>query len=249
VLELEKLHRLLFELSSKERMDILMRLRDNSLKLTEISRSQNLSPPEASRHLQRMSEDLLIKKDEDGRYHLTSYGGLVLSQIPVLDFISNNNGYFSERDCSGIPYEFIGRMGELLKAEYYGEPADGLNNIERILNDAREFIYFTSNKIVTSITPHIARKIGRDFDLKTILPKATIDMVASDHSIPLGLQMRFSENVDVLVIATDRISGFGLPDRNGKFDYSGFMGTDPKLKKWCKDLFQHYWDRAREAKS
>lgn len=248
MLELEKLNRLLFELSSKERMDILMRLRDSNLRLTEISRSQNLSPPETSRHLQRMSEDLLINKDEDGRYHLTSYGGLVLSQIPVLDFISNNNGYFSERDYSGIPYEFIGRMGELFKAEYYSEPADGLNNIERILNEAHDFIYLTSNKIVTSITPLIARKIGKDFDFKAILPRATIDMVASDHSIPLGLQLRFSDNINILVIATDRISGFGLPDRNGKLDYSGFIGTDPKLKKWCKDLFQYYWDGAREAK-
>lgn len=245
---MEKLYRLLFELSNKERMDILMRLGDQNLRLAEISRFQNLSPPEASRHLQRLIEASLINKNDDGKFRLTSYGKLVLSQIPALDLFSNNSEYFNQRGCFEMPSEFVERMGELSKAEYYGETADGLNNIERILDNAQDFIYLISNKIITSITPVIARKIGKDFDFKAILPRETIDIAASDRSIPSGLQMRFLEDVNVLVIATDGISGFSLPDRNGNFDYSGFMGTDPKFKKWCKDLFQYYWDKSREAK-
>jgi len=246
--KLEKLHKLFFELSSRERMSILMGLHDQGLRLAKISRSLGLSPPEVSRHLQRLSEASLIQKDEDGMYQLTSYGKLVLSQIPALVFISNHSEYFNEKDYSGIPYELIERMGELLEAEFDGETADSLNNIELILNDAKDFIYFISNKIVTSLTPIIARKIGKSLDFKVILPRRAIDAVISDPLIPLGIQFRFLENVDALVIVTEGISAFGLPDKDGKFDYSGFKGTDLRLKKWCKDLFLYYWDKAKPAK-
>ena len=62
----EKMHKLLFELSSAERIKIMLELQKGKLKLSNLSRKLDLTVTEASRHLQRLSEAKLIQKDTDG---------------------------------------------------------------------------------------------------------------------------------------------------------------------------------------
>jgi predicted transcriptional regulator len=235
------LYRLLFELSNEDRMSILMRLQGSSSGLAELSRSLDLSPPEMFRELKRLHEASLICKDEDGRYHLAPFGKLVLSYVPALRFASTHERFFNGRDISGIPVEFVIRMGELSDAELNSEVASGFNDIARIINDAEEFIWLLSDKYFVPFEPLIASKVKKDFDLRGILPRALMSTVATDQAIPPGLPLRFLERVDVLLVVTDKASGFALPDTNRKFDYCGFKG--------CKDLFRYYWDRARPSKS
>ncbi len=37
-----------------------------------------------------------------------------------------------------------------------------------------------------------------------------------------------------------------FPLSDGRFDYLGFAVTDEKSHKWCRDLFQFHWERARD---
>jgi predicted transcriptional regulator len=39
-----------------------------------------------------------------------------------------------------------------------------------------------------------------------------------------------------------RVCALSFPDLEGKFGYFGFTSTDPRVHKWCLDLFNHYWD-------
>ena len=73
---MERLHRLLFELSSAERINIMLELQKAKLKLSHLARKQDLTVTEASRHLQRLNEARLIRKDVDGLYGLTAFGTL-----------------------------------------------------------------------------------------------------------------------------------------------------------------------------
>jgi predicted transcriptional regulator len=104
---------LLFELSSEERMDILVKLNRKPMKLSHIAPELKITVAEASRHLQRLSDTGLIQKNSDGLYAVTPYGSLVLSLMPGLDFTSRNRGYFSEHLVSVIPHKFRNRIGEL----------------------------------------------------------------------------------------------------------------------------------------
>ena len=36
-----------------------------------------------------------------------------------------------------------------------------------------------------------------------------------------------------------------FPDENGLFDYLGFEANDVNSLKWCKELFEYYWERAK----
>ena len=75
---MKRLHKLLFELASAERMNIMLELKKEKLKLSHVSRKIDLTVTEASRHLQRLNESKLIQKDIDGYFALTSFGDLAL---------------------------------------------------------------------------------------------------------------------------------------------------------------------------
>ena len=41
------------------------------------------------------------------------------------------------------------------------------------------------------------------------------------------------------------VAGLSFPSPDGKFDYQGFSGDSVRLHKFCEDLFNYYWDAAK----
>ncbi len=110
---MKSLYDLLFEISSEERTKILLLLQKDHLRLSAIAKKEDSTVTEVSRHLQRLSDTMLIQKDADGLYYLTKYGELTLSMLDGLNFISAKKQYFLEHDAFVLPREFIHRLGEL----------------------------------------------------------------------------------------------------------------------------------------
>ena len=112
------LSNLLFELSSDERLTILKNLQKEKLKLSQVSQIQDMTAPEASQHLQRLSDAKLISRDSNGFYFLTMLGKLVFSQLSTLSFISDHSEYFLSHDPSILSYQFQNRIGELRECRF-----------------------------------------------------------------------------------------------------------------------------------
>ena len=244
---MKELNKLLFELSSAERIDILLELQQKRLKLSFISRLLDLTVTEASRHLQRLCQARLIEKDAAGLYGLTTYGKLVLSQLSGLGFVTKHQDYFLEYDVSRLPNEFIGRIGELAGGAFGANIFGNLELAENGFQEANEFIWILSDQIFKNHIPIVSGKVKPTFDLRLIFPEAVMppDSKALIPSTLPGVHKRVLPKVDVIVIVTDRAAGFCLPQRNGKIDYRNFNGQDPKFHNWCKDLFLYYWKNAK----
>ncbi|UCD45075.1 MAG: hypothetical protein JSV27_00785, partial [Candidatus Bathyarchaeota archaeon] len=103
----------MFELSSNERMNIMLNLLEERLKLSHVSRKLDMTVTEASRHLQRLSDIQLIEKDVEGMFGPTRFGRLAIKLLSSLDFISMNKQYFLDHDVSNLPDELISRINEL----------------------------------------------------------------------------------------------------------------------------------------
>lgn len=244
---IKELQKLLFEISSNERITILLELQQQKLKLSHISRKLKLNLTEASRHLQRLCEHKLIQKDSNGLYGLTQFGSLTLSLLSGLLFISRHRDYFLEYDVSILPYEFVDRIGELEEGVYEAETLSNIEEGAKGIREAREFIWILSDQLITSVIPALMGKVKGPFDLRIALPENMFPP-ESESRIPSntpGVQKRGLSKVDALVIMTEKYAFFCLPNRSGRKDYSGFNGTDPKFRKWCRDLFLHYWEQAK----
>lgn len=242
----ERLQGLLFELSSSERMAIMLELQRQALKLSALSNRLHLTTPEASRHLKRLNEAMLIQRDAEGLYGLTSFGSLVLSQLSGLDFSARNMELFQEYDASCLPYDFVSRLGELAGGRFVSETFRVLEETERAFREAQEFIWILSDQNLALLGRVLAEKLG-SVEFRFILPEGAYlpDRVAPIPSTMTGVQKRVLPKVEITIVVTERQAGFGLPTRGGRRGYRSFIGEDPRFYKWCRDLYLHHWDRAK----
>jgi len=234
---------LLFELSSDERMTILKNLLKERLKLSHIAKKQDITATEASRHLQRLSDARLIQKDENGFYHLTKYGELNLSLLDSLFFTSGNRQYFLDHDASVLPYQFINRLGELSVSSFQGDFITTFAYVEGMMRQAEEYVYAMEEQFHVNAPPIVAEKMKLGVDIRTILPKTIVPPPGFRPAA--GVERRLLPSVKINLFVTDKEAVFGLPNLDGRIDYSVFVSKDPKFRKWCVDLFMHYWDQGK----
>lgn len=244
----ENLCGLLFELSSKERMNVLVRIQEQKLKLSKLSKELDMTVTETSRHLERLIKAKLIQKDVDGSYCLTLFGELTLSLLSGLDFISRNMDYFLEHDIFCIPCEFISRIGELRESNLGVDTFKNIHSVGVMFQEAQEYIWILTDQILTSAGSIVEEKMKRGIELRSILPE---DLVPPPgYKLPpltSGIQRRVLPTVKIVIVMTEKVAAVCLPNLRGKMDYTGFGGEDPKFHKWVKDLYLYYWEQAKPA--
>ena len=94
-----------------------------------------------------------------------------MSQLPGLGFIEKYQEYFLEYDTSGLPYEFISRIGELAEGEVIGEPFRALEETERRFKEAQKFVCVLTDKHFTLLERAMPGKLNGSLDFKMIFPE------------------------------------------------------------------------------
>lgn len=248
----------LFEISNEIRHDILLRLADEPMNLTQLSKSLGLSFTETSRHLSRIGEIELTRRDTDGLYHINPYGRVLLSQLKGAEFVSTHRDYFNTHTIKHLPPEFVCRLSELEKCEYVNDVMVVLENIRTGMKEAEEFIWPLLEQYPLSTVPLVKEAHKRGVKLKVLEPIEWIaplefyDTRAKNmtewgtQAMRMGLlEFRVLKRIDVFLYMTEKeVSALAFPTLDGKFDYLGFKSTDNQAHQWCKDLFNYYWNKA-----
>jgi predicted transcriptional regulator len=236
---------LLFDLSSSDRLTLIMTLQKERQKLSHIAKRQNMTITEASRHLQRLFDAKLVGKDSDGLYYTTPFGDLALIQLNGLLFTSDHVDYFIDHDVSQLPYEFVDRFGELQPAQLDYDSVRVLSNAEQIFREAEEYIWLQSYQVLVYSTSLIGEKIKEGIDFRFICPN-DIQYPPGFKPIPemIGRQ-RYLSTISCRVLVTDKEAQLCLPHSGGKIDIAAFTSKETKFIKWCRDLFIYGWDRAK----
>jgi predicted transcriptional regulator len=244
----DEIVKLLFDISSTDRLTLLFAIRKENLRLTHLAEKINATIQETSRHLGRLTDAKLIEKNSDGSYTLTSYGNLVLILLSSYNFLSKNKVYFLSHDISFLPQEFIERIGELSLCEYSVNVSNVLRHIEQVISSAKEYIWLMADQAVIT-GPSINQAIGnRDVCVYIIIPKSSLtkeeyQQIKTLLRDKLELKLVPDENVKIGVAMNERIAGIAFPDLKGKMDFnSGFTSGSIHFHKWCRDLFSFYWD-------
>lgn len=247
----EALGKLLFELSNQERRQILSELKTSKLGISQIAKKLGIAVAEASRHLQRLSDEKLITKNSNNTYKLTQLGEITLSSLSKLRFLSKQKDFLLQYDLSDIPYDFINRIGELEQGQYINETLPNLDFAEKRFLEAEKYIWILSDHILKSAVPIISDKIkDKNFEVRLLLPEAVMPK-EENSKVPLtmqGVQKRTLPQIKTIVLATENYATFAVPTLNGKMDYTGFNSDDERFRKWCQDLFNYYWDRAKSTR-
>jgi predicted transcriptional regulator len=234
---------LLFELSSEERVGVLLAVKAEKMKLSSLADRMKFTATEASRQLQRLGEAKLIQRDSEGFYTITKYGELCISMLDSLVFVSLNREYFLSHDASTLPSAFVARLGELQSCTFQKDFISTLAYDEDIIRAAEDYCWAMSDQFHYSARPIVIEKKKLGIDIRTILPE---NIVPPPGFKPAeGVARRLLPRVDFHLIVTDKEAVFGLAFLDGKMDYAQFASKDLRFREWCRDLFQFCWERAK----
>ena len=247
----EKLSEFFLELAHSDRLRALSLIERERLKLTHVSERLNLSMQETSRHLSRLRDAKLVRKDSDGFYQVSPLGRITLRLLPGYNFIISNRDYFQDHELTWLPPEFIERVGEL--EEY--EPGRGVMQVLHlagvVMEEAEQYVWILTDEVMTASIPMIRKGYERGIRVRIMLPEQL--RLPSGFELPepapaSPMEMRRLNEVKVCIVMNEKLAGLCLPDPNGKIDFSaGFASRKPRFHKWCKDLFLHYWEEAKKA--
>jgi len=248
---MERLSKLLFELSNENRLSIIVELEKGAMKLTALSRKLEITVQETSRHLSRLSEALLVTKGVDGSYQITPLGRQAREHLSGLEFLANHGEYFKAHTPSLLPREFASRIGDLVKCGFSDNVMLSFETAESMLETAEEYIWIASDYVLSSTLPLIEDAIGRGLELRTILPEIIYSSAVQEshesHFIPSGqrrMEHRTLKKIDTILVLSEKEAVVTFPTIEGKMDYLGFQTVDELGHTWCKDLFRYYWEIA-----
>ena len=256
---MERLTDLMFEVSNEDRLRILLRLEEGGLSVTGLSRDLKLTTQEASRHLSRLNDVGLTRKDAGGSHHVTPYARLIIKQIQGIRFASENMSYFSNHAVEGLPLEFVYRMGELTGSTYVDDLMFSIHCCEKVFREAEEYVWVTSDQYPMSTIPLHREAFGKGVEVRYIdsvdwkPPQQWIDEISEEDSEAIRearvtgqMKERVLDKLQVYLWMNEKNVGMlAFPTTSGRFDYLGFSSTDEGTLKWCRDLYSYYWERAK----
>jgi predicted transcriptional regulator len=252
---LENWSSLLFELSSNDRLDILMLLKKNPLKLSHISSRLDFTVQETSRNVTRLSDARLIRKDADGAFHLTPYGEEALNLLSGFKFLFKNREYFMTHTLSEFPQQFRAGLGILDSFNVVSDVMVAFHNVEKMIAGAEKFVWILTNQVLASTIPYLLQELERGGEFRLLMPKDYVpsedvrELVANPifakASRSKKLESRFLDRVDVfLCLSENEVAILAFPSLEGKLDYVGFTSEYEAAIEWSKMLYAFYWNKA-----
>ncbi len=243
---MERLCDLLFELSNEYRLRILLKLNEKAMRLTHLSEALDLTVQETSRHLSRLGDSKLIVRGVDGFYRPTPYGEHARRLLPGYNFLSKHREYLTTHTTYHLPDEFVNRIGDLVNCTFTDEVMVALHEVEKLIQEAQEYVWILSDQILMSTLPFLEQAIKRGAKFRLILPEDFIP--PSDFkpipTIPNLIERRTLKRVDLIITTSEKRARIAFPGIE-RMDHIGFGSTDESSHKWCRDLFLHYWERAK----
>lgn len=257
--KMERLCDILFELSNEDRLEILLRLVEEPFNLTTLSKKLDLTTQETSRHVFRLTEVNLTRKDPEGLIHVNPVGKLLLTQMRDMELVSRHLEYFNLHRTDHLPVEFTSRLGELTNATYIDDVMVVLHNMENVIAEAEEYIWSMTDQYPANAYSLFAEALERGVVLNAIERKGYSAPPQILEAIPEEVREtiirlrskgfvvdRLIPDVDIHIFMTEKeVASVAFPLHGGRFDYIGFSSKDPQVHKWCHDVYEHYWETAK----
>jgi predicted transcriptional regulator len=248
----ERLCDLFFEFSNEDRLNILYKLKNEPLTVTGVSRELDITTQEASRHISRLNDVGLTYKDPEGLHHLTPLGEITLHQLKGFRFISDNREYFKSHEVTGLPNEYLSRIGELENSRFYDDVMVIIHNVDQMIREAEEYVYRLTDRYIVTAIPEWEEAIERGVEFRLLEP---IDIVLPpdfDNGPVLREALRtkqFKNNVIdevklFLAFSEKEVAAICFPRIDGKMDYRGFSSKDESVIKWAFEIFDYYWKKS-----
>ncbi len=243
------------ELASDQRLEILFRLQQQHSRNSQMAKIMGSTKQEVHRNFSRLIGSGLIAKNIDGKYHLTTYGQTICTQVPTLMFFAGNKHYFEDHVFGDIPNKFIMRVGQLSNGHRIKGVTKVLEECKSIYNNAEEYVYEILAELSLERLTTLAAKTTGDVKLSyiasesSVVPngrKKLIEKLGWRKLIDKGfIERKMKKQVQTMLILNENEACLMFPRINGEVDLSeAFWSDRESFHEWCLDYFRYSWGTA-----
>jgi len=243
------------QVASHLRLGIILHLEDKADNLSSIAKILDSTTSEMHRNLKRLSDDNLISKNNDGLYHLTSYGKMVCTHVDSWEFMKNNSEYFTKHELGKMPKLFLQSIGSLNNSQHVKGFVNVQDAWKKIYSNAKVYlnnILFEASydaEILSTITSQLKKNIpiSSIFLEDALLPESRKKAI-SNKDILNAIQeqiliRRTIKDISTLVVLNEKEAFVMFPKSDGEIDVSeGFYSNDEDFHHWCKEYFDYCMD-------
>jgi predicted transcriptional regulator len=251
-LDLSSTSQIFVELAGELRRQMMLKLNRQSLRLSDLAKVLDATMQEAHRNINRLIDVGLVEKNAEGLLSLTTYGKIILKQIPTFAFLTEHNEYFEEHTLGDLPMKFIQRIGALYNGEVIKGVVRVLETWKSIYNDANEYIYEVMAQVPLDLIEPIVERIGNGvkfsyiFAQDVVVPKGRSQLLQKlgwRDLMSRGLiERKMADRVQVMTVLNERQASVLFPNLKGEADLNTmFYSDDPLFHEWCLDFFRYKW--------
>lgn len=245
------------DIANSTRLRILEILRTNPTTLVKLSHMMGMTIQALQRHIDRLHSSGLVRKDQDGSLLLSSVAFGVLEQIPTFLFLSKYQEYFQTHDFTGIPKHLIQRIGELNNCEFIDDVAVTWQKAKNTAENCQEFMVGFSSLHPTTFYDVAKIQLQKGVKFRLGFPEyLTVskgyykkrEESGWNEAIKTGqVEEFFVKSVPLTTVITEIEAELLFSNtKNGQTDGSAlFYSKDPDFRRWCLDLFDHYYKMER----
>ncbi|AFS81063.1 transcriptional regulator protein-like protein [Candidatus Nitrosopumilus koreensis AR1] len=243
------------ELASEQRLKILDNLSSKPYRLSVLAKKMELTPQEIHRNMDRLSKSGFVKKGTDEHFRITSIGRLVLSQMPLVLFISKNQKYFSTHDLDSLPKKFSRRLGVLETCTHVRGVTNVIDTWKKILNNASEFVCDVTSEYPAGLDDVLVGRVKKGVKYRHIFSSDFEEYSDRDgHLQKIGyydliqngkILRKEVNNTGFILIVSEKEAAIVFPNNDEPDLRHMFYGKSSSFQDWCLDFFEHYWKKAK----
>lgn len=243
---------LFMELASETRLSILASLNERPAKLSSLSREVNTTVQDVYRNLNRLVQEGLVRR-EDGMFHVTEYGMLVMKQIPDFMFMKKNKKFFEDHCLVGVlPDKFLLRLGALNECKIVTRATTVFQSLKKMQSSATKSLKIIVSQAWPEEGEILIDKANQGVEIfaivgqNTIFPKNVVENIMPKMNTLISkgvMERRMIEKVRVAIFIIDgREAALTFPDTKDEIDMTAlFVSEDSVFCEWCSDYFDYMW--------
>lgn len=181
----------------------------------------------------------------------------MLSQMPLMFFISKNLKYFSSHDISVLPTKFSRRLGVLENCEHVKGVTNVLDVWKKIYKNSKEYICDIINESPAGMDEILVSRLKTGVKYRHIV---TYDLKEHENRLETLKKLGYYDLIkngkierkeikiaNIVLILNEKEAGIIFPNVDGEPDLrSMFYGNGVAFQDWCLDFFEFYWKKSKK---
>ncbi|MHA7734023.1 helix-turn-helix transcriptional regulator [Nitrosopumilus sp. S6] len=257
--DFQKIASYFLDLASEQRLQILSNLSIKPSGVTQLATKLDVTAQEIHRNLTRLSKSSLVQKGLDEKYEITSQGKIMLSQIPLIKFLTKNQQFFENHNLQPIPSKFTKRLSVLGSTTHIRGVTKVLEKWDSIYKNAENYVCDIVSESPPGLIKSLIARIKDGAKYKHVISNNLLEPENREETLQKSgyykliqdghIQRRITKTVHTIVLLNEKEAGVIFPSVTNEPDLKHmFYSTDSAFHEWCVDYFDFVWKKSKTLK-